>query len=78
VVDLTSHQAAHIFEIKKMAPEALLAGSPCQDLSGLNATWQSLHESKSGLFFEILRVVDLFAQWWPEVTRSIFVEMWQE
>ena len=35
------------------------AGSPCQDLSGLNATGQGLEGERSRLFFEVPRVVSL-------------------
>lgn len=41
--------------------DILLAGSPCQDFSQLNAKRHGLKGSKSSLFFEFLRVLESFS-----------------
>ena len=52
----------------------LVAGSPCQDLSSLNADRAGLSGSRSSLFFEIVRVRALLRQEWPEVEVVTLVE----
>ena len=55
----------------------LVAGSPCQDLSSLNADRAGLSGSRSSLFFEIVRVRALLRQEWPEVEVVTLVECCQ-
>ena len=49
------------------------AGSPCQDLSGLNATRRGLAGEKSRLFFEVPRVLKLAKRYF-KVPVETFVE----
>ena len=52
---------------KKTVPEKidlLAGGSPCQDLSCMNSTREGLKGEKSGLFYEYVRVKNLFKPTW--------------
>ena len=40
----------------------IAGGSPCQDLSSLNAAGEGLQGSRSSLFFEIPRIFELFSR----------------
>ena len=49
------------------------AGSPCQDLSGLNAAGRGLEGERSRLFFEVPRIIGLVKSHF-EVPVEYFVE----
>eukprot|EP00973_Karenia_brevis_P013199 1791629-Karenia_brevis.AAC.1 len=76
--DIIKISAEEILRLKQLAPNArhvlITAGSPCQDLSGLNAKRKGLHGARSGLFFEILRVKELVEKHWPGVKITLMVE----
>eukprot|EP00973_Karenia_brevis_P047951 6654572-Karenia_brevis.AAC.1 len=50
------------------------AGSPCQDLSGLNSAGEGLQGSRSGLFFLVVRVMELIRQIFQEMPVFRFLE----
>ncbi len=63
-IRVTQHNFPHTVQLgdirgvgKAILPEIdiILAGSPCQDLSLVNANRQGLNGSRSGLFWEFLR-----------------------
>jgi len=41
--------------------DVIVAGFPCQDISTANSTGQGLNGARSGLFWEIMRIVDEFS-----------------
>lgn len=45
-------------DLAMIKPDMLIAGFPCQDISTANMRGKGIKGSKSGLFFEILRVID--------------------
>jgi DNA (cytosine-5)-methyltransferase 1 len=45
-------------DLKKLKPKMLTAGFPCTDISGANINGKGLDGSRSGLFFEIMRIID--------------------
>lgn len=58
---------AHVFtdvttltggELKQLSPDMICAGFPCQDVSNLNRGGKGLQGSRSGLFFDIMRICD--------------------
>eukprot|EP00969_Alexandrium_andersonii_P056728 2501181-Alexandrium_andersonii.AAC.1 len=57
--DVREISAKHLESVRARAPGArwvvICAGSPCQDLSGLNAGGVGLGGTRSSLFFEISR-----------------------
>jgi hypothetical protein len=63
VRDLTPEQ------LSKCAPDMISAGFPCQDISGAHPGGMGIKGERSGLFFEILRVVDLRKE-----IRVVFLE----
>ena len=47
----------------------LTAGFPCKDLSALNVDGQGLHGKSSGLFYHVLRVLELLRKTKPENSK---------
>lgn len=52
--------------VRSLAPDVVIGGSPCQDLSRANAAGKGLQGVKSSLFFEFLRVAELARQHNPD------------
>eukprot|EP00973_Karenia_brevis_P054478 7570449-Karenia_brevis.AAC.1 len=52
----------------------ITAGSPCQDLSGLNAMRRGLSGNRSKLFFEVVRIWQLVKRLYPKVSVTLMVE----
>eukprot|EP00973_Karenia_brevis_P027037 3731179-Karenia_brevis.AAC.1 len=67
--DVLSFREEELHTVFKRLPSVrfllIVAGSPCQDLSGLNATRQGLAGSRSRLFFEVIRVWQMAKKCYP-------------
>jgi site-specific DNA-cytosine methylase len=76
--DVVTFGQVQISRLKAAMPTAkqvlLVAGSPCQGFTKLNAGAAGFEDKRSALFWEIPRILSLLQQGWPEANLAFIVE----